>query len=248
LVRGHEYVDLQRLCLTDLDLTFGDVGMNKLVKIDNGTSKPPASGPPQRATRPSRAEAEQAVSTLIRWAGDDPDREGLTETPVRVVRAYEQWFAGYGEDPEEFLRRTFEEVAGYDEMVLLRDIRFVSHCEHHMAPIIGRAHIGYLPHNRVVGISKLARLVEVYAKRLQIQERITAEIANTLERVLQPQGVAVVVEGTHGCMTSRGVHQREATMVTSRMLGAFRDHPETRQEFLSAIDLRGTMRSGMLSV
>jgi GTP cyclohydrolase IA len=236
------------LCLTDLDLTFGDVGMNKLVKIDNGTSKPPASGPPQRATRPSRAEAEQAVSTLIRWAGDDPDREGLTETPARVVRAYEQWFAGYGEDPEEFLQRTFEEVAGYDEMVLLRDIRFVSHCEHHMAPIIGRAHIGYLPHNRVVGISKLARLVEVYAKRLQIQERITAEIANTLERVLQPQGVAVVVEGTHGCMTSRGVHQREATMVTSRMLGAFRDHPETRQEFLSAIDLRGTMRSGMRSV
>jgi GTP cyclohydrolase IA len=187
------------LCLTDLDLTFGDVGMNKLVKIDNGTSKPPASGPPPRATRPSRAEAEQAVSTLIRWAGDDPDREGLTETPARVVRAYEQWFAGYGEDPEEFLQRTFEEVAGYDEMVLLRDIRFVSHCEHHMAPIIGRAHIGYLPHNRVVGISKLARLVEVYAKRLQIQERITAEIANTLERVLQPQGVAVVVEGTHGC-------------------------------------------------
>jgi GTP cyclohydrolase I len=236
------------LCLTDLDLTFGDVGMNKLVKIDNGASKPPASGPPQRATRPSRAEAEEAVSTLIRWAGDDPDREGLTETPARVVRAYEQWFAGYGEDPEEFLQRTFEEVAGYDEMVLLRDIRFVSHCEHHMAPIIGRAHIGYLPHNRVVGISKLARLVEVYAKRLQIQERITAEIANTLERVLQPQGVAVVVEGTHGCMTSRGVHQREATMVTSRMLGAFRDHPETRQEFLSAIDLRGTMRSGMRSV
>jgi GTP cyclohydrolase IA len=236
------------LCLADLDLTFGDVGMNKLAKIDNGTSKPPASGPPQRATRPSRAEAEQAVSTLIRWAGDDPDREGLTETPARVVRAYEQWFAGYGEDPEELLQRTFEEVAGYDEMVLLRDIRFVSHCEHHMAPIIGRAHIGYLPHNRVVGISKLARLVEVYAKRLQIQERITAEIANTLERVLQPQGVAVVVEGAHGCMTSRGVHQREATMVTSRMLGAFRDHPETRQEFLSAIDLRGTMRSGMVSV
>src|SRR5450631_1548274 len=200
------------------------------------------------ADRPSRAAAEDAVRTLIRWSGDNPDREGLIETPARVARAYEQWFAGYGEDPEEFLQRTFEEVAGYDEMVLLRDIRFVSHCEHHMAPIIGRAHIGYLPHNRVVGISKLARLVEVYAKRLQIQERITAEIANTLERVLQPQGVAVVVEGTHGCMTSRGVHQREATMVTSRMLGAFRDHPETRQEFLSAIDLRGTMRSGMLSV
>jgi GTP cyclohydrolase IA len=200
------------------------------------------------ADRPSRAAAEDAVRTLIRWSGDNPDREGLIETPARVARAYEQWFAGYGEDPEEFLQRTFEEVAGYDEMVLLRDIRFVSHCEHHMAPIIGRAHIGYIPHDRVVGISKLARLVEVYAKRLQIQERITAEIANTLERVLRPQGVAVVVEGTHGCMTSRGVHQREATMVTSRMLGAFRDQPETRQEFLSAIDLRGTMRSGMLSV
>jgi GTP cyclohydrolase I len=188
------------------------------------------------------------VRILIRWSGDNPDREGLIETPARVARAYEQWFAGYGEDPEEFLQRTFKEVAGYDEIVLLRDIRFVSHCEHHMAPIIGRAHIGYIPHARVVGISKLARLVEVYAKRLQIQERITAEIANTLERVLRPQGVAVVVEGTHGCMTSRGVHQREATMVTSRMLGAFRDQPETRQEFLSAIDLRGTMRSGVLSV
>jgi len=145
--------------------------------------------------RPDREAAEAAVRLLLQYAGDDPDREGLTETPARVVRAYEQWFAGYGEDPEEFLQRTFEEVAGYDEMVLLRDIRFVSHCEHHMAPIIGRAHIGYLPHNRVVGISKLARLVEVYAKRLQIQERITAEIANTLERVLQPQGVAVVIEG-----------------------------------------------------
>jgi GTP cyclohydrolase I len=203
--------------------------MNKLVNIKGGA--------PGQANRPSRAEAEQAVSVLIRWAGDDPGREGLSETSARVVRAYEEWFAGYGEDPEELLQRTFQEVAGYDEMVLLRNIRFVSHCEHHMAPIIGRAHIGYLPHNRVVGISKLARLVEVYAKRLQIQERITAEIANTLERVLQPQGVAVVVEGTHGCMTSRGVSQREATMVTSRMLGAFRDRPETRQEFLAAVDL-----------
>jgi len=211
--------------------------MNKLVNGISGDSS--GSKPPQVAKRPSRAEVEQAVSTLIRWAGDDPDREGLIETPARVTRAYEQWFAGYGEDPEEFLQRTFEEVAGYDEMVLLRDIRFVSHCEHHMAPIIGRAHIGYLPQHRVVGISKLARLVEVYAKRLQIQERITAQIANTLERVLRPQGVAVVVEGTHGCMTSRGVHQREATMVTSHMLGVFRNHPETRQEFLSAIDLRG---------
>jgi GTP cyclohydrolase I len=187
--------------------------------------------------RPSRAEAEQAVATLIRWAGDDPSREGLLHTPARIIRAYEQWFAGYDQDPNEFLERTFEETAGYDEMVLLRDIRFVSHCEHHMAPIVGRAHIGYLPRNRVVGISKLARLVGVYAKRLQIQERMTAEIANTLNRVLKPQGVAVVVEGTHGCMTSRGVHQAASSMVTSRMLGAFRDRPETRLEFLSAIKL-----------
>jgi GTP cyclohydrolase I len=199
-------------------------------------AKPPK--PPKRVKRPSRAEVEQAVRTLIRWTGDDPAREGLLDTPARVARAYEQWFAGYGEDPEQLLQRTFKEVAGYDEMVLLRDIRFVSHCEHHMAPIVGRAHIGYLPRNRVVGISKLARLVAVYAKRLQIQERITAEVANTLERVLEPQGVAVVIVGTHGCMTSRGVNQREATMVTSRMLGVFRDRPETRQEFLSAIDLR----------
>jgi GTP cyclohydrolase I len=197
-----------------------------------------AAKPPKRVKRPSRAEVEQAVRTLIRWTGDDPAREGLLDTPARVARAYEQWFGGYGEDPEQLLQRTFKEVAGYDEMVLLRDIRFVSHCEHHMAPIVGRAHIGYLPRNRVVGISKLARLVAVYAKRLQIQERITAEVANTLERVLEPQGVAVVIVGTHGCMTSRGVNQREATMVTSRMLGVFRDRPETRQEFLSAIDLR----------
>jgi GTP cyclohydrolase IA len=223
---------------------FGEVGMNKLEKIHNEISgHAPAAKLPLRAGRPSRAEAEQAVRTLIRWAGDDPDREGLIETPARVARAYEQWFAGYGEEPEELLQRTFEEVAGYDEMVLMRGIRFESHCEHHMAPIIGRAHIGYVPHSRVVGISKLARLVEVYAKRLQIQERITAEIANTLERVLQPLGVAVIIEGTHGCMTSRGVSQRDATMVTSRMLGVFRDQPETRHEFLSAIDLRGSMRS-----
>jgi len=192
--------------------------------------------------RPSRVEAERAVATLIRWAGEDPGREGLIDTPARVARAYEEWFAGYGEDPEQLLQRTFEEVAGYDEMVLLRDIRFVSHCEHHMAPIVGRVHIGYLPRNRVVGISKLIRLVEVFARRLQIQERITAEIANTLDRVLQPQGVAVVVEGTHGCMTSRGVNQAAATLVTSRMLGVFRDRPETRQEFLAAIELRGAAR------
>jgi len=197
-----------------------------------GKTKPPVA-------RPSRAEAEEAVRTLLRWAGEEPEREGLDGTPARVVRAYEEWFAGYGEDPAELLQRTFEEAGGYDEIVLLRDIRFESHCEHHMAPIIGRAHIGYLPRNRVVGISKLARLVEVYAKRLQIQERMTAEIANTIDRVLNPHGVAVVIEGTHTCMTTRGVHKSQATMVTSRMLGVFRDNPETRQEFLSAIDLRG---------
>ena len=197
--------------------------------------------------RPSRAEAEQAVRTLIRWAGDDPGREGLLDTPARVVRAYEQWFAGYDEDANEHLDRTFEEVAGYDEMVVLRDIRFVSHCEHHMAPIVGHAHIGYLPRNKVVGISKLARLVQVYARRLQTQETMTAEIANTLDRVLAPLGVAVVIEGTHGCMTSRGVGQSGATMVTSRMLGAFRDRLETRKEFLAAVDLRSLSRSGSIA-
>ncbi len=186
---------------------------------------------------PSQDAAEQAVRTLIKWAGDDPEREGLRETPSRVARAYKEWFAGYEQSPEEILQRTFEEVAGYDEIVLLRDVQFVSHCEHHMAPIQGRAHIGYLPRRRVVGISKLVRLIEVYARRLQIQERMTAEIANTLERVLEPQGVAVVLEGTHGCMTSRGVSQRDATMITSRMLGVFRDQPQTRQEFLSALSL-----------
>src|SRR5262249_23832998 len=185
-------------------------------------------GKAKPAARPSRAEAEAAVRTLIRWAGDEPEREGLDGTPARVVRAYEEWFAGYGEDPAELLRRTFEEAGGYDENVLLRDIRFASQCEHHMAPIIGRAHIGYLPRNRVVGISKLARLVEVYAKRLQIQERMTAEIANTIDRVLNPHGVAIVIEGTHTCMTTRGVHKSQATMVTSGSLGVFREHAETR--------------------
>src|SRR5215470_13878833 len=189
--------------------------------------------------RPSRGEAEEAVRVLIRWAGDDPDREGLLATPGRVVRAYEEWFAGYREDPQELLHRTFEETDGYDEVVVLRDIRFVSHCEHHLSPIIGRAHIGYLPTSRVVGISKLARLVDAYARRFQIQERMTVNIANTLNEVLNPQGVAVVTEAMHTCMTTRGVHKSEATMVTSRMLGVFRDHPETRAEFLSAIDLRG---------
>src|ERR1700719_1807178 len=194
--------------------------MNRLAKINGGVSDPRlATNSAAGIARPSREQVEQAVSTLIRWSGDDPDREGLVATPARVVRAYEEWFAGYHEDPDELLQRTFEEVAGYDEMVLMRDIHFVSHCEHHMAPIFGRAHIGYLPRNRVVGISKLARLVQAYAKRLQIQERMTAEIANTIDRVLGPHGVAVVVEGTHGCMTSRGVHKSHATMVTSRMLG-----------------------------
>jgi GTP cyclohydrolase IA len=188
--------------------------------------------------RPSRAEAEHAVRTLIRWAGDNPDREGLTGTPARVVRAYEEWFGGYGQEPRDYLKRTFEEVAGYDEIVLLRDIRFESHCEHHLAPIIGRVHIGYLPRNRVVGISKLARLVDVYAKRLQIQEKMTAEIAACLDSVLRPIGLGVVIEATHQCMTTRGVHKSGVTMVTSRMLGSFRTRPETRHEFLSALNLK----------
>lgn len=188
--------------------------------------------------RPTRQDAEGAVRTLIRWAGDDPDREGLRGTPARVARAYEQWFAGYFEDPKEYLKRTFEEVGGYDEIVLLRDIRFESHCEHHMAPIIGRVHIGYLPRDRVVGISKLARLVEVYARRLQVQERMTAEIAKCLNGILKPHGVGVVVEAAHECMTTRGVHKPGVTMLTSCLLGTFRTRPETRQEFLSAINLR----------
>ena len=192
----------------------------------------------QKSLRPSPTEAEEAVRTLIRWAGDDPEREGLEGTPGRVTRAYEEWFGGYREDPKALLQRTFEEVDGYDEIVVLRDIRFESHCEHHMAPIVGRVHIGYLPRSRVVGISKLARLVEAYAKRLQIQERLTAQIANTLDQVLKPHGVAVVVEATHGCMTTRGIHKSSASLVTSRMLGVFRRQAQTRQEFLTTLDLR----------
>jgi len=199
---------------------------------------------PEAAARVSREEAEAAVRTLIRWAGDDPDREGLRATPSRVVRAYEEWFAGYKDHPREYLKRTFEETGGYDEVVILRDIRFESHCEHHMAPIIGRVHIGYLPRNRVVGISKLARLVEVYARRLQIQEKMTAEIAACLDEVLKPHGVAVVTEATHQCMTTRGIHKTGVSMVTSRMLGVFRDHAETRHEFLSAVGLRGAIHVG----
>jgi GTP cyclohydrolase I len=185
--------------------------------------------------RPSAAEAEEAVRTLIRWAGDDPTREGLLETPDRVVRAFEEWFQGYREDPAELLSKTFEEMNGYDELVILRNIRFESHCEHHLAPIIGQAHIAYLPNKRVVGISKLVRLVEVYAKRLQIQEKMTAQIAHTINEVMQPRGVGVVIEASHECMTTRGVHKTGLTMVTSEMLGALRDDPSTRREFLAVI-------------
>jgi GTP cyclohydrolase IA len=185
--------------------------------------------------RPSRTEAEAAVRTLLLWAGDDPDREGLVDTPARVARAYEEFFAGYGTDPVELLARSFEETDGYDEMVVLRDIRLESHCEHHMVPIIGKAHIAYLPSGRVVGISKLARVIEIYAKRLQIQEKLTAQIANTIEAVLKPKGVAVVIEAAHQCMTTRGVHKPGVTMVTSRMLGEFRTNDATRREFLAMI-------------
>jgi GTP cyclohydrolase I len=185
--------------------------------------------------RPTRAEAEEAVRTLIRWAGDDPSREGLLGTPDRVARSYEEFFAGYWQDPKAILRTTFEETEGYDEMVVLRDIDYESHCEHHMVPIIGKAHIAYLPSNRVVGISKLARLVDAYAKRLQIQEKMTAQIANSINDVLTPKGVAVVIEGNHECMSTRGVHKSGVTMVTSTMLGAFRDDPATRKEFLTFI-------------
>jgi GTP cyclohydrolase I len=185
--------------------------------------------------RPTRAEAEEAVRILLRWAGDDPDREGLRATPDRVVRSYEEFFAGYGIDPEEILARTFEEIEGYDDMVVLRGIRFESYCEHHMVPIIGIAHIGYLPRHRVVGISKLARVLEVFSKRLQIQEKMTAQIATTIDRVLKPQGVAVVIEGEHQCMTTRGVHRPGVNMVTSHMTGVFRDNETTRKEFLSII-------------
>jgi GTP cyclohydrolase I len=185
--------------------------------------------------RPLREDAEAAVRTLIRWIGDDPDREGLLDTPGRVVRAWEEFGTGYSQDPRELLARTFEEIAGYDEMVVLRDIGFESHCEHHMLPIIGHAHVAYLPRNRVVGISKLARIVEAFARRLQIQEKMTAEIADTIQEVLEPHGVAVVIDAVHHCMTTRGVRRGGVSMVTSRMLGAFRKDPSTRREFLAMI-------------
>ncbi len=183
--------------------------------------------------RPDRNEVEAAIRTIIKWTGDDPDRDGLAETPSRVARAFEEFFVGYGQDPVEILQKTFEEIEGYDEMIALRGIRFESHCEHHMAPIIGQAWVAYVPNGRVVGISKLARIVEVYAKRLQIQEKMTAQIANTINDVLKPQGVGVIIKASHHCMTTRGIHKPDSDLVTSRMLGCFRDNPLTRQEFLS---------------
>jgi GTP cyclohydrolase I len=205
-----------------------DAGVTPIAAMTPGTGR--------AAARPSRAEAEAAVRVIIEWIGDDPDREGLTATPGRVARAYEELFSGYDSDPAEFLSRTFEEVEGYDEMVVLRDIRFESYCEHHMLPIIGKAHVAYLPDRRVVGISKLARIVDIYAKRLQIQEKLTVQIADTINEVLRPKGVAVVIEATHECMTTRGIHKAGVSMVTSRMLGDFRSESTTRREFLDIID------------
>ena len=186
----------------------------------------------------TKAAAEDAVRILLRWAGEDPAREGLRDTPKRVVEAYKDWYSGYAVDPRDYLRRTFEEMAGYDEMVVLRDIEFESHCEHHMAPIIGRAHVGYLPTTKVVGISKLARVVDVFARRFQVQEKMTAEIARCINDVLQPRGVGVVIEAVHECMTTRGIHKRGVSMITSKMLGSFRSDARTRSEFLTFIDIR----------
>ena len=186
--------------------------------------------------KPSRAEVEEAVRTILRWAGEDPTRDGLIETPKRVTKAYEEYFAGYAMDPKEILNKTFEEIEGYDEMISLRGIRFESHCEHHMAPIIGKVHVGYLPDGKVVGISKLARVVEAYARRFQVQEKMTAQIAHCIQEVLHPLGVGVVVEGAHECMTTRGIHKRGVSMVTSKMLGSFREDARTRAEFLRFIE------------
>jgi GTP cyclohydrolase I len=197
------------------------------VEVDEITRSP---------TRPSRAEVEQALKTIIRWTGDDPDRAGLAETPARVARAMEEYFSGYSRDPGDILQKTFEEIEGYDEMIVLRGVRFESHCEHHLAPIIGHAWVAYVPRGRVVGISKLARVVEAYARRLQIQEKMTAQIANTINDVLNPEGVGVVVKATHHCMTTRGIHKPGADLVTSRMLGCFRENQLTRQEFLSLVE------------
>jgi GTP cyclohydrolase I len=208
------------------------------VKVNATLVEPSAGrhGADAELAAPSDAQAERAFREILRWIGEDPDRDGLRETPKRLVRAFREYFCGYDEEPEEVLRKTFEEVDGYDEMIVLRNVAFESHCEHHVAPIIGRAWVGYVPDRRVVGISKLARVVEIYAKRLQIQERLTAQIANTIESVLQPRGVAVVVKAAHHCMTSRGVRKRGTDLVTSRMLGCFRDQPMTRAEFLSLVN------------
>ncbi|MGI9222387.1 MAG: GTP cyclohydrolase I FolE [Woeseiaceae bacterium] len=186
--------------------------------------------------RPSRKKAEEAIHTLLLWAGEDPSREGLVDTPKRVARAYEDWFSGYKDNPVNFLKRTFKEVEGYDEMIVLRDITFESHCEHHMAPIIGKAHVGYLPDKKVVGISKLARVVEAFARRFQVQEKMTAQIANCIQDVLHPKGVGVVIEAVHQCMTTRGIHKSDVSMVTSQMVGSFRKDARTRAEFLRMID------------
>ena len=192
----------------------------------------------RKARKPSRNQAEEAIRTLLLWAGDDPRREGLIDTPKRVATAYEDWFKGYSQDPVAYLKRTFEEVEGYDELIVLRDIEFESHCEHHMAPIIGKAHVGYLPRNKVVGISKLARVVEAFARRFQVQEKMTAQIANCIQDVLNPKGVGVVIEAVHQCMTTRGIHKTDVSMVTSQMLGGFRKDARTRAEFLRMIDGR----------
>ncbi len=214
-------------------------GRQKDHRILNTYTPPgPRAKPGASHARPSEEEAQAAIRTLIRWAGDDPEREGLRDTPKRVAKSYGEFFRGYAEDPVAMLERTFEEVEGYDEIVLLRDIRLESHCEHHMVPIIGRAHVAYLPHRRVVGISKLARVVDAYARRLQIQEKLTAQICNTINEVLAPRGTAVIIEAAHECMTTRGVHKPGVSMVTSRMLGAFRDDPATRRELLSMVGNR----------
>jgi GTP cyclohydrolase I len=218
----------------DFDPTPLDYDPRSAIARQAGTPLPGPATPPHDG-RPSQAEAEDAVRTLIRWAGDDPGREGLADTPARVTRSYRELFAGYEVEPREYLERTFEEVGGYDHLVVLRDIRFVSFCEHHMLPIVGRAHVGYLPNDRVVGISKLARVVQGFARRLQIQEKMTAEIATAIAEVLKPQGVGVVIEAEHSCMTMRGVDVPGAALTTSHLLGVVRDDPRTREEFLALV-------------
>lgn len=206
-----------------------------VIAYDDSVAPTPTLNDVHVSSRPSRAEAEAAVRTLLRWAGDDPNREGLLDTPKRVAKAYEDWFRGYNQDPEDVLARVFEEVEGYDDIVLLKDIRVESHCEHHMAPIIGVAHIAYLPNKRVVGISKLARLVDIYGKRLQVQEKMTAQIAETLQKVLEPKGVAIMVEGEHHCMSTRGVHKTGVDTITTRFTGAFKEDPKLEERFLRLI-------------